>query len=208
LNHRAAHARTARPSIAPPAAGRRSIARSPIALAAAAAALLLAVAGCGLGTTAATDSDRAAAPAATGAAAGTTSPTAASGLGDSVKDAGDIPNPCTLLSRAEVTSLTGRDITQIDEDGGNPGDATRYCQWQQDSGQLAVFLSRTTEDEFTIKIDGATPVDGVGEDAFELAGHLYVLYGTVAVDVYSRGDSDAENLAKAKDVVRAVLPKI
>lgn len=30
---------------------------------------------------------------------------------------GAIPDPCTLLSDAEVTELTGRDITQIDRDG-------------------------------------------------------------------------------------------
>jgi hypothetical protein len=171
---------------------------------------VFAIGGCGLaGTASATGSGHAAgAPSPTVTAAATSTPTAASGLGDSVKDAGDIPDPCTMLSRAEVTTLTGRDITQIDEDGGNSGDASRYCQWQQDNGQLAIFLSRTTEDDFGIKIADATPVDGVGEDAFELAGHLYVLYGTVAVDVYSRGDSDAENLAKAKQIAKTLLPKI
>ena len=29
-------------------------------------------------------------------------------------EGGNIPDPCTLLSDAEVTTLTGRDITQID----------------------------------------------------------------------------------------------
>jgi hypothetical protein len=187
----------------------RPPARFPVAHVLLIAASLFAVAGCGLtGTASATDADRAAGTASPAAVAGSPSPTAASGLGDSVRDAGDIPDPCTMLSRAEVVDLTGRQITQIDEDGGNPGDASRYCQWQQDGGQLAIFLSRTTADEFGIKIEGATPVDGVGENAFELAGHLYVLYGTVSVDVYSRGDSDAENQAKATRIAKVLLPKI
>nr|BFE68970.1 hypothetical protein GCM10020092_022710 [Actinoplanes digitatis] len=86
-----------------------------------------------------------------------------------MKDSGAIPDPCTLLSRTEVTRLTGRDISQIDEDGLPDGDENRYCQWQQPGGQLAVFLGRTTADDFKIKIADATPVDGVGEDAFALA---------------------------------------
>ena len=145
------------------------------------------------------------APAATTA---TTTPASDSGLGDSVKDSGDIPDPCTLLSDDQVTSLTGRDISQKDEDGAKDGDATRFCQWQQPSGQLAVFLSRTTESDWQTTIAEAEPVDGIGEKAFTLAGHLYVLYGTVQVDVYNRGDSDEENLDKAKKIVEVLLPKI
>lgn len=136
------------------------------------------------------------------------SPTAATGLGDSVKDAGDIPDPCTLLTGKQVTKLTGRDVTRIDEDGLRPGEENRYCQWQQSGGQLAVFLGRTTAADFRVKIADATPVAGVGQDAFQLAGHLYVLYGTVSIDVYSRGDSDEENLAEATAVARAVIPRI
>jgi hypothetical protein len=162
-----------------------------------AAVAVAALTGCGfLGST----SDRAAAPQPTGSSS--------SGLGDSVKDAGDIPDPCTLLSEPEVKELTGRDITQIDEDGAEPGEATRFCQWQQPAGQLAVFLSRTTPADYDLVIEEAKPVDGLGEKAFELAGHLYVLYGTVQVDVYARGDSDEENLAKARKVVNVLLPKI
>jgi hypothetical protein len=143
----------------------------------------------------------------TSAAEPTAEATAKSGLG-SVKDEGDIPDPCTVLSKTEVTDLTGRAITQTDEDGAQPGDTTRFCQWQQDSGQLALFLSRTTEDDFKTAIDGATPVDGVGEDAFQLAGHLYVLYGTVQIDVYSRGGSDDKNLSDEIDVAKLVIPRI
>ncbi|GAB7048239.1 hypothetical protein [Catenuloplanes indicus] len=139
-----------------------------------------------------------------GAASGAS---AESGLG-SVKDSGAIPDPCTLLSDAEVTSLTGRDITQIDEDGAPTGDVTRYCQWQQNSGQLAVFLTRTTAGDFQLAIAEAEPVDGVGEDAFWLSGHLFVLYGTVQIDVYSRGGSDGENLSDAKTIATTLIPRI
>jgi hypothetical protein len=150
------------------------------------------------------------APSATPPASGAPSapgPSAVSGMG-SVKDTGDIPDPCTLFSKAEVVSLTGRAITQVDEDGAAAGDPTRYCQWQQDGGQLALFLSRTTKDDFDTAIDGATPVGGVGEDAFQLSGHLYVLYGTVQIDVYSRGASDEQNLTDAEEVAEAVIPRI
>ena len=174
-------------------------------LAVAAATTALALSGCS-----ATDDTPAAAattPAAAPSVGASPTPGASSGMG-SVKDAGDIPDPCTLLSSAEVTSLTGRAITQMDQDGAKPGDATRFCQWQQDSGQLAVFLSRTTEDDFKITVDGSSPVDGVGQDAFQLAGHLYVLYGTVQIDVYSRGGTDDKNLADAKEIAKVLIPRV
>lgn len=180
--------------------------RRPLA-ALAAVAVAAALTGCGvLGqeTTAGTDSPAtAAAPPAAAA-----EPTAVSGLGDSVRDAGDIPDPCGLLSEEQVTELTGRDVTQIDKDGLQAGEENRYCQWQQSGGQLAVFLGRTSKDDFGVKIAEATPVADVGQDAFQLAGHLYVLYGTVSIDVYSRGDSDAENLAEATAVAKVLIPKI
>ncbi|WP_433796015.1 hypothetical protein [Actinoplanes sp. CA-252034] len=124
------------------------------------------------------------------------------------KGTGDIPDPCTLLSEAEVVDLTGREITQIDEDGGDAGDPTRYCQWQQSGGQLAVFLSRTTAEDFQITIDEAEWVDGVGQDAYTHSGHLYVLQGTVQIDVYSRGASNAGNLADATAVAKTLIPRI
>ncbi|BCJ55116.1 hypothetical protein Asp14428_65910 [Actinoplanes sp. NBRC 14428] len=174
-----------------------------LAALAAAVTATAALTGCG----ALTGSDPDTASAATPAPASPT-PSSGSGLGDSVKDSGDLPDPCTLLSDAEVKSLTGRGITQTDEDGARPGDASRFCQWQQPGGQLAVFLTRTTESDFQVKIAEAEPVAGVGEEAFALAGHLYVLYGTASIDVYVRGDSDEQNLAKAKKVVKVLMDRI
>lgn len=122
---------------------------------------------------------------------------------------GDLPDPCALLSRREVVHLTGRHITQIDQDGAEPGESTRYCQWQQEGGQLALFLTRTTKSGFTSQIGpDAEPVDGVGDDAFLLAGHLYVRHGRVQVDVYSYGADDAQNLADEKAVAAVVMSKI
>ncbi|AEV83600.1 hypothetical protein ACWT_2841 [Actinoplanes sp. SE50] len=162
--------------------------------------VLLASAGCGV----INNADAAPAP----TVAPTPAVSAASVSPTSIKDNGDIPDPCTLLSRAEVTSLTGRRITQVDRDGAAPGDVSRFCQWQQDSGQLALFLSRTTADDFKVTVAEAHDVDGVGQAAFTANGHLYVLYGTVQVDVYSRGGSDEQNLGDAKKVAKVVIPRI
>jgi predicted small lipoprotein YifL len=177
-------------------------------LAAASLALFLSLTGCGLLDRAKATPENQPAPAGEdGSTSAEPTPSARSKVG-SVKDSGDIPDPCTLISEAKVKELTGRDITQRDPDGAEPGTAARFCQWQQPSGQLALFLSRTTQSDYDVQIDDATEVDGLGERAYTLAGHLYVLYGTVQVDVYSRGDSDEENLAKEKDVVNYVLPKV
>jgi len=175
-------------------------------------AALFALSGCQLGlgsaddapeTPAVTEGATAAAPEAT--PTGSTDDSASMG---SVKDAGDIPDVCTLLTEAQVTSLSGLAVTQIDEDGGQTGDTSRYCQWQLAGGTLAVVLSRTTEDDFDVHVADAQTIDGVGEDAYLTSGHLYVLYGTVQVDVYVRGGEDAENLEVAKKTVDVLLPKI
>ncbi len=123
-------------------------------------------------------------------------------------EGGNLPDPCTLLSDAEVTELTGRDITQIDKDGADANASTRYCQWQQSSGQLAVFISRTTANDFTVAKAGAASIPGVGDDAYFKDGHLFVLSGTTQVDVYSRAGDDAQNQAEAEKVAAAVLPKL
>lgn len=132
-----------------------------------------------------------------------------SGLGAAGRKDDELPDPCALLSRSDVVGLTGRAITEVDGDDAKPGDAARYCQWQQDGGQLALFLARTTADSFETGVAQARPVDGVeGYDAFSLAGHLYVLDNGVQVDVYSHGGSDEENLTEEIRVVKVVLPRL
>jgi hypothetical protein len=177
--------------------------RSTLPALVAATAALVALSGCADNTS--TEATSGALPTPSTVPSATSS--ANTGLG-SIKDAGDIPDPCTLLTTGDVVDLTGREVSRMDKDGQQDGESTRYCQWQQPSGQLDVFLSRTTGADFQTTIAGAQPVDGVGEDAFSLSGHLYVLYGTVQIDVYSRGDSDATNLDAETKIAKVLIPKI
>jgi hypothetical protein len=170
---------------------------------AAATVAVVALGGCGL-----LDS-HAARPVAADAAAPQSTQSGVSGLGAAERKDDDLPDPCALLSRSDVVGLTGREITEVDGDDAKPGDSTRYCQWQQDGGQLALFLSKTTPEDFETGVSQAQPVDGVeGYDAFALAGHLYVRDDDVQVDVYSHGGTDEQNLAEEVTVVKAVLPKL
>lgn len=121
---------------------------------------------------------------------------------------GAFPDPCTLLSEAEVTELTGRDVVQIDKDGADANAPTRYCQWQQSSGQLAVFIARTTSDDFKVAQAGTPSIPGIGADAYWRDGHLYVLAGTAQLDVYARGIDEQQNQAQAEKVASALLPKV
>jgi Protein of unknown function (DUF3558) len=122
--------------------------------------------------------------------------------------AGNIPDPCTLLSDAEVTQLTGRDITQIDKDGADASAPTRYCQWQQSSGQLAVFIARSNSDEFTVAQADSPSIAGIGDAAYWRDGHLFVLVGRTQLDVYARGVDEQQNQAEAERVAAALLPKV
>ena len=122
--------------------------------------------------------------------------------------AGNIPDPCTLLSDDEVAQLTGRDITQIDKDGADATISTRYCQWQQSSGQLAVFLSRTTGDDFKVAQADSPSLPGIGDDAYWRDGHLYVLVGAINLDVYARGADEQQSQAEAEKVAGTLLPKV
>jgi hypothetical protein len=139
----------------------------------------------------------------------TSTESAVSGLGDAGKKDDRLPDPCLVLTRDEVVDLTGREVTELDRDDAKPDDATRYCQWQQDGGQLALFLSKTTPADFETGMAQAKPVDGVeGYDAFDLAGHLYVRDDAVQVDVYSHAGTDEQNLTEEITVMKAVLPKL
>jgi hypothetical protein len=162
--------------------------------------LILALAGCGR------DASPPPPPAApsTSATEATSSAAAQSPTGEG----GNIPDPCTLLSDAEVTQLTGRDITQVDKDGADATASTRYCQWQQSSGQLAIFLSRTTSDDFTVAQADSPPIPGLGDAAYSKDGHLYVLVGRTQLDVYARGGDEVQSGSEAETVAAALLPKM
>lgn len=159
--------------------------------------VFLALAGCGRDASAP-------APQSPSAAESTSSPA----VENPQSEAGNIPDPCTLLSDAEVTALTGRDITQIDKDGSDASASARYCQWQQFDGQLAVFISRTTTADFKLTQADAPSIAGLGDDAFFRDGHLYVLVGRTQLDVYSRAGDEAQSQAEAEKVAAALLPKM
>jgi len=161
--------------------------------------LILALAGCGRS---------ASPPAAPESTASATEATSSAVAQSPAGEGGNFPDPCTLLSDAEVTQLTGRDITQIDKDSADPTATTRYCQWQQSSGQLAVFLTRMTSNDFTVARADSPTIAGVGDVAYSRDGHLFVLTGKTQIDVYARGGDDAQNQDEATKVAAALIPKV
>jgi hypothetical protein len=161
--------------------------------------LILVVAGCGRS---------ASPPAAPKSTASTTGATSSAAAQKPIGEAGNFPDPCTLLSDDDVTQLTGRDITQMDRDGADATASTRYCQWQQSSGQLAVVLSRATSNDFKAAQEDTPSIAGIGEDAYWRGGHLYVLTGKTQIDVYSRGMDDKRSQEEASRVATVLIPKV
>jgi Protein of unknown function (DUF3558) len=125
-----------------------------------------------------------------------------------VDSGSSLPDICTLLTKDEVADLTGHGVTQMSNDGGNSSNA-RYCQWQLSEGQLNVEVSIDTRQGFDVRNQQSTPVDGVGEAAYSLAGHLYVFQAGKVVDVYATPTaSDSTNLNVEKNTAAKVLPKV
>lgn len=126
------------------------------------------------------------------------------------KNAGPVtlPDICTLLTKAEVNSLTGQKVTLMSNEGGNsPG--ARYCQWQLSSGQLTVTVNVETRQQFDVQNKEAEQVAGIGESAYSLAGHLYVYAAGKVVDAYATSaGTDAGNLKVERRAIEAVLPKL
>ncbi|GAA1032328.1 hypothetical protein GCM10009557_30460 [Virgisporangium ochraceum] len=123
---------------------------------------------------------------------------------------GDLPNPCTLLTKAEVSTISGgKAVTQIDEDGEKDGATTRYCQWQLSGGQLAIFLSKSSASEFKQAHGQQQKVTGVGDDARQADGHLYVLHGDIVIDAYARSSgNEAATTQMAKNAALKVIDKL
>lgn len=126
------------------------------------------------------------------------------------KNAGPValPDICTLLTKAEVNSLTGKKVTLMSDEGGNsPG--ARYCQWQLSGGQLTVTVNVETRQQFDVQNKEAEQVDGIGEAAYSLAGHLYVYAKGKVVDAYATSaGTDAGNLKVERRAIEMVLPKL
>ncbi|WP_326999979.1 DUF3558 domain-containing protein [Dactylosporangium sp. NBC_01737] len=126
------------------------------------------------------------------------------------KSAGPValPDICTLLTKAEVNSLTGKKVTLMSNEGGNSSGA-RYCQWQLSAGQLDVTVNVETRQQFDVQNKEAEQVDGIGEAAYSLAGHLYVYAAGKVVDVYATSaGTDAGNLKVERRTAEAILPKL
>jgi hypothetical protein len=119
-----------------------------------------------------------------------------------------LPDICTLLTKDDVADLTNREVTIMTNEGGASSGA-RYCQWQLSAGQLTVTVDIETRESFDVRNQQSTPVDGIGETAYSLSGHLYVFQNGRAVDVYaSSSDSDSTNLTVEKNTAEKVLPKL
>jgi len=126
------------------------------------------------------------------------------------KSAGPValPDICTLLTKAEVNSLTGKKVTLMSNEGGNSSGA-RYCQWQLSAGQLDVTVNVETRQQFDVQNKEAEQVDGIGEAAYSLAGHLYVYAAGKVVDVYATSaGTDAGNLKVERRTAEMILPKL
>jgi hypothetical protein len=121
-----------------------------------------------------------------------------------------MPDVCTLLTKAEVASLSGgHQVTQIDPDGAADGAAVRHCQWQMSGARLAVFLSPTSAAEFRQTHAQAQKVTGVGDEAVTDSGHLYVRTGTTLIDVYATiSGNDTGSARMAKSTALKLLEKL
>jgi hypothetical protein len=146
-------------------------------------------------------------PAATSTASGKPTP---SGKATGKTTGGDLPNPCTLLTKAEVTTIAGgKQVTQVDEDGEKDGAATRYCQWQLAGGQLAIFLSKTSASDFKTAHAQHQKVTGVGDEAATDSGHLYVRHGDILIDSYARvSGNEGATAQMAKNAALKVIAKL
>jgi hypothetical protein len=128
--------------------------------------------------------------------------------GSTQTSASALPAICTLLTKAEVTSLTGQQVTIMTDEGGNSPNA-RYCQWQLSAGQLTVTVDNESRESFDIRNKQSTPIDGFGETAYTLAGHLYVYDRGRTVDTYaSSASTDSGNLTVEKKTAATVLPRL
>lgn len=152
-------------------------------------------------TPAATTGAAATGPAKTGGAKGAPAATKTAG-------SGTLPDICTLMTKAEVNSLTGQKVTLMGNEGGNsPG--ARYCQWQLTSGQLTVTVNVDDRQGFDVQNKEAVQVAGIGESAYSLAGHLYVYAAGKIVDAYATSaGTDAGNLKVERRAIEAILPKL
>ncbi|GAA2382668.1 DUF3558 family protein [Dactylosporangium salmoneum] len=170
----------------------------------------LALTGCARGATTVSAPAPSAAPttASAAASAAAPAPSHASAAASPSHAPAPLPDICKLLTKAEVTGLTGEQVTLMTDDGGN-SPTSRYCQWQLSQGQLTITVSLETRENFDIRNRQATSVAGVGAAAYSLSGHLFVWEDGRDVDVYATPkSSDAANLAVERRAAAEVLPRL
>jgi hypothetical protein len=176
-------------------------------VAAVAAAGALALSACG-GTDKTPTGGNVAAPTAAASSAATTPGDAAQPTPSTADSASALPDICKLLTKAEVTDLTGEQVTIMTDEGGNSPNA-RYCQWQLSAGQLTVTVNNEDRQSFDVRNQQSKSVDGIGETAYSLAGHLYVYDAGRTVDVYVSSEGSASaNLTVEKKTATQVLPRL
>ena len=130
------------------------------------------------------------------------------------------PDPCTLLTPAQVTAALGGTV------GAGKSLASKSCRWQQEgkAGAAVLLLDVTflTPDRFahtkSVTIGTVANVGGLGDDAFystlktgrTTVTTLNVKKGDVAVVIrVSGGEKPVEEYqAKEKAVAQALLPKL
>ncbi|GAA0268426.1 hypothetical protein [Cryptosporangium japonicum] len=124
---------------------------------------------------------------------------------------GNLPNPCTLLTPADVNEVTRREITRIDRSRSAEG-PDRFCRWELEQGELTLFISPTSADDFEKREPGAEDVDGLSDAAYKTpSGHLFVRELNVYLDVYTTaangGAASSQNIAIGELVAEKVFSK-
>jgi hypothetical protein len=123
---------------------------------------------------------------------------------------GPVPKSCALLSDAEVGTLTGQSVTNRAEIN-PPDDPTQSkCLWElTPGGALYLTLWRRTPAEFQLRGQGTTPIPGVGDGAYSDNLHLFVLFGTIELDIIVRsGEPDVQQRDRSIAVARLVGPRL
>jgi hypothetical protein len=122
---------------------------------------------------------------------------------------GNLPNPCTLLTPADVNGITRREITRIDRSRSTEG-LDRFCRWELEQGVLTVFISATSADDFEKREPGSQDIDGLSDAAYRTpSGHLFVRELNVYVDVYTTaangGAGSSQNIAIGELVAEKIF---
>jgi hypothetical protein len=96
-----------------------------------------------------------------------------------------LPDVCTLLTDAEVSTLTGRKILTETPAHGADALTSKSCEWIKANGGpvLLVTVETVTKDDFDSRAPSYEKVDGIGERAYLNNWILTVLHGRVEIVV-------------------------